>query len=498
MASGGRPRLRASAPYVVRAPSSIFRIWSRRRSLRAGRESAIGRRGERQRWVIRHARPKGGPTVVAAPSVHVLDDASGAALEHVQRCGVQDPDEAGRVERFARRDRHACVLEQRLSELGGRADAIGGQELRDIGKEVERTGRFDEAQPRLGREPLAQPVPPIAVFVQHFGDAVLRPGQRRFDGALRDRAGIGRRVALQRVAGADHRRRAHRPPAAPPGHRVGLRRAAAEDDAVPHTRGEHRHEVVWNRVVDQLLVTKVDHDPDPAARRLVGDGRHGRLVDQGPGRIPRRVDDDAARARRHRVQERFGLELKAVFGVSADEHRRRLGQLDLLDERRPARHVSDDLVARPEERHDGVEERLFSAGGDDDFRRLIVDAVVLPIAVGDRALQTVGAGVGRVLGEMCVDCRVRGRRDVIRRREIGLAGTEVEDIDPLRLQAHGVRRHLHRRRHGNSTGTSCKHGIRPSLNAARPSCRAAAPRRLPAPARARSRRAQRLLSPAAN
>ena len=44
---------------------------------------------------------------------------------------------------------------------------------------------------------------------------------------------------------------------------------------------------------------------------------------------------------------------KPSSALRADDHRRRLGQLDLLDQRRPARHVGDHFVAGPEERQHG-------------------------------------------------------------------------------------------------------------------------------------------------
>ena len=59
-----------------------------------------------------------------------------------------------------------------------------------------------------------------------------------------------------------------------------------------------------------------------------------------------------------------GRQREAVLGVRPHDHRRRLGQLDLLDQRRPARHVRDHFVAGPEERQHAVEERLLAAGAE--------------------------------------------------------------------------------------------------------------------------------------
>jgi hypothetical protein len=62
------------------------------------------------------------------PRAHVFDDALDAALERLERRRVRDPDEAGGVERLAGRQRDAALVEQRLRQLGGRADAVGRQE----------------------------------------------------------------------------------------------------------------------------------------------------------------------------------------------------------------------------------------------------------------------------------------------------------------------------------------------------------------------------------
>ncbi len=125
----------------------------------------------------------------------------------------------------------------------------------------------------------------------------------------------------------------------------------------------------------------------------------GQLVfaDQRAGRIRRRVDDDALRARRHRVQEQIGRQREAVLGVRVDDHRRRVRQLDLLGNRRPARRVRDHFIARAEQRENGVGERLLAARGDDHLILGVVDAIVGAIARDDRLLQLGGPGIGRVL-----------------------------------------------------------------------------------------------------
>ena len=74
------------------------------------------------------------------------------------------------------------------------------------------------------------------------------------------------------------------------------------------------------------------------------------FADQRAGRIRRRVDDDALRARRDRVEEQIGRQREAVLGVRVDDHRRRVRELDLLGDRRPAGRVRDHFIARAEQR----------------------------------------------------------------------------------------------------------------------------------------------------
>ena len=71
-------------------------------------------------------------------------------------------------------------------------------------------------------------------------------------------------------------------------------------------RIEDRRQVVRHRIVDQLLVTEIEHQPDAASRRFLREDREIVFGDQRAGRIARRVDDDAAGARRDRAQKRLG------------------------------------------------------------------------------------------------------------------------------------------------------------------------------------------------
>ena len=149
---------------------------------------------------------------------------------------------------------------------------------------------------------------------------------------------------------------------------------------------------------------------------------------------------DAAGARRERGDERRGVQREAFVGVRLHDHRRRVGELDLLDQRRPAGQWVITSSPGAEQHQRRVVERLLAAGGDDDVGRRVLDAVVGRVARGDRPLQLLGAGVGRVLREVGVDGRVRRGVDVRGRREVRLAGAEIDDVDARPPSASSLRR----------------------------------------------------------
>ena len=252
-------------------------------------------------------------------------------------------------------------------------------------------------------------------------------------------------MALQRVLRGNRRSGPKRPARPPAGHGVGLRRRAADDTEVLAVALDHCRQVVRRRVVDQLLVTEVEDQPDAAPRRLLRQRRERVFGHQRTGRVARRVEDDALRARRDGVEEELCGQREAVVCPRPHHHRLGIGQLHLLDQRRPAGRVRDDLVAGIEQRQRRVVERLLAAGAGDDFVLAILNAVVGLVARDDGALQLEGAAHRRVLREVAVDGGVRRLADRGRRREVGFTGTEVPHLHAVAAQAIDSRRHLHRR-----------------------------------------------------
>ena len=255
-------------------------------------------------------------------------------------------------------------------ELGRRAEAVGRQHVADVDEQVERAGRLAAAQPRIGGQPRVQLVAALAVLVEHRRDRRLRSGQRRDRRLLRDRRDVRRRVALDRVL---------TPRSPPPGRSSS--RSASRSSRRPSTpsrrctdrsrqcRASTRGRLCGDRVVDQLLVAEIDDHPDAAPRRFLGDRRRARASE-----ISAPVGLHGELMMMPRVRGVIGVEDRRRRGsrsrppaMRAHEHRRRVGQLDLLGERRPVRRVRDHFVARAEQRQRRVEQRLLAAGGDDDL-----------------------------------------------------------------------------------------------------------------------------------
>ncbi len=199
---------------------------------------------------------------------------------------------------------------------------------------------------------------------------------------------------------------------------------------------------------------------------------------------------------------------KPSSGRRFDGHRRRVGELDLLDDGRPVRLVRDDLVAGPEQRERRVVQRLLAARGEDDLRLGVLDAVVGLVAIADRAPQFGDAGDRRVLRELGVEGIVRRPLDGAGRAEVGLARAEIDHFHAGSAQPVHRCRHSHRRRACNPRSSirqpSHWSPLRPAeagrylmpsrtlLKRAPPASRAGGPPPCPAPAHAPCRRARTL------
>ena len=93
--------------------------------------------------------PDVGPSAAALAPAHELVDARHAFAQPIERRRVEKPEEAGRVEALARRDRHVRFVEQRLGELRRRAHARRLERVGGVREEVERAARLDAGEPRI-------------------------------------------------------------------------------------------------------------------------------------------------------------------------------------------------------------------------------------------------------------------------------------------------------------------------------------------------------------
>src|SRR6476660_9413301 len=254
--TGGCPRLSASAPYCARAASSVRTKSGPTIAMRGSdlfsTETAswgpgLGRTGPPRD--LAPNRPDLWKTDLTLP--YKPNQPRDALAQTIEGCRVREADEAGRVEGFAGGRDDVFALEERVGEVERRAPPVGREKVADVRKQVERALRHRAPQARLLAQPRDHLIAPALILRQHVRHALLRSRQRRDRGLLRDRVHVRRGVTLERVGGLNHRLGPNHPAAPPAGHRVGLRRGSAEDDAIAHRLAENRGQIVRHRVVDQ-------------------------------------------------------------------------------------------------------------------------------------------------------------------------------------------------------------------------------------------------------
>ena len=96
-----------------------------------------------------------------------------------------------------------------------------------------------------------------------------------------------------------------------------------------------------------------------------------------------------------------------------------------------------------DEHLDRIKDGQLATGGEDRLLRRVVRAKVGRVALNDRLPHVRDAGHGGVAGEVPLNRIDRGVLDVPRRREVGFARAEIDEIDALRLEAGSFGRHRH-------------------------------------------------------
>src|SRR5713101_1763358 len=210
--------------------------------------------------------------------------------------------------------------------------------------------------------------------------------------------------------------------------RVRLRDAGDGDGALGHAgqRGDRR---VAEAVVDDVLVDLVGDRQEVVLEAEIGDGLELVAREDLAGRVIGAVEDDGARAGRHRPPEPVRVEGE-VRRLERDE--RRLGAGDHAP--RPIvlveRLEDDDLVARIQHGQQRRQHGLRRSAADCHVAVGIdLHPVELAVFLGDPLPQARRPPRDRVLVEVAVD-RLVGRRDQLRRRgEVGHALGQVHAAD---------------------------------------------------------------------
>ena len=212
---------------------------------------------------------------------------------------------------------------------------------------------------------------------------------------------------------------------APAGHAVGLRHAVERERALVESGLDLRRAEELEVVVDQVLVHVVRERPHMRMpHQHLGDRLHLGARIGRTGRVRRRIEDQPLGILRDRTLERLRLHLEAILEPRRHCHRRGARQQHNVRVADPIGRRNDNLVARIERRHQGVEQHLLAAGADDDLGGLVVELVLALELARDRRL-------GRLT---TLDRRNGGLLDVVRRVEIRLAHPEPNHVAARRFE----------------------------------------------------------------
>ncbi len=187
-------------------------------------------------------------------------------------------------------------------------------------------------------------------------------------------------------------------------------------------------------IVREALVNIVGDHGETVAQTHRSERTELFVIVRAAGRIGRAVENDSARSRPDRGFERGGCHPKPVLLSARYDDRGRIGERQHVDVAHPVRRRHEHLVALLEEGEKRVQQRMLPAATGHDFRRRVREVVVAGQLRDHGFLQLERTADRRVLRPACGD-RLRGRRlDVLRRVEIRLAGTEIDDVPALATQ----------------------------------------------------------------
>src|SRR6185369_7812987 len=125
-------------------------------------------------------------------------DAVHAALDHFHRGRVRDAEVIPAAEVVAADDADFRTFEEPQRKAVAVSDAGFGEHVAAVDEDVERSARNRDRQAVDRADALADVVAPLAELFDHWREQLLRARQGSGGSGLRDRARIGRRLALQR------------------------------------------------------------------------------------------------------------------------------------------------------------------------------------------------------------------------------------------------------------------------------------------------------------
>ncbi len=262
--------------------------------------------------------------------------------------------------------------------------------------------------------------------------------------------------ALDDVGRADH------PTDAPPCHGVGLRHTVDDDALFGQVRHHHGHRREFVAAIGEVFIDLVGDHPDtvghcPFANRL----DRLRRVDR-TGRVVRADEQQHLGLVGLRCIELFDGDLEAGLSIGVDHDGHTTGERDGLGVGGPVRRRADDLVTRITECRESGVDGVLSTVRDQHVCRLTLKTRVAQRLVADGLLQF-GEAAGRAV---LVVLRIGARRgcridDVLRRCEVGLAGTETDDVFTSGLHGLGlgVDGERGRRSNGSETSRCPRHGV---------------------------------------
>src|SRR5580692_1174259 len=161
-------------------------------------------------------------------------------------------------------------------------------------------------------------------------------------------------------------------------------------------------------------------------------------------RIRGRVEDDRLRSRCDEPGHHLGCHSKTLRLVRFQQNAIPASVANNVLERNPVRHRQYHFVAVIHQNLNRIEQRVLAAGRRDGFLAAIVGIEVHVVPVHDGVAQLGSAGHGRVLRKIALN-RCDGRVfNVLRRREMRLARTEIDHVNSLLPQFIGLRHHRHR------------------------------------------------------